>query len=91
MDAEGAKWALERALSATDAVLAVAAAALDPDAAERLSGALRAAKPYEPAPELPPAKTCQAPLRGMDRCGRPGAMMRCMEGVLLRGRCSDAP
>ena len=91
VDARLAKDALERALSVPDGPLGDAIAALDPGARVRLSVALRAANPYAEAPPMPGPKTCQAPLRGMDRCGRPGAMMRCLEGVLLRGRCQDAP
>lgn len=91
VDARLAKDALERALSAADGPLGDAIAALDPGARVRLSAALRAANPYEPAPDLADAKTCRAPLRGMDRCGKPGAMQRCMEKFLGRDRCADAP
>ena len=91
VDARLAQDGLRAALRAADGPLGDAIASLDPGERARLSGALRAADPYAEAPPMPAAKTCQAPLRGMDRCGRPGAMGRCMEAVLLRGRCSDAP
>jgi hypothetical protein len=91
VDARLAQDGLRAALAVPDGPLGDALASLDADERERLRIALRAAEPYAEAPPMPGPKTCQAPLRGMDRCGRPGAMMRCLEGVLLRGRCQDAP
>jgi hypothetical protein len=91
VDARLAQDGLRAALAVPDGPLGDALASLDPSERKRLGERLRAAEPYEPAPPMPGPKTCQAPLRGMDRCGRPGAMMRCLEGVLLRGRCTDAP
>jgi hypothetical protein len=83
VDAARARAALLAALSAADGPLGDALASLDPEQRQRLSGRFS-------APDLP-VKTCEAPKRGMDRCGRPGAMMRCMEDFIGRGRCSDAP
>jgi hypothetical protein len=90
-DAAMARTALREALRAADGPLGDATAALDPGERARLSAALRRSETYAEAPPLPEPKTCQAPLRGMDRCGKPGAMMRCMEKFLGRDRCSDAP
>lgn len=91
VDARLAQDGLRAALAVPDGPLGDALASLDPDERKRLGGLLRAANPYEPAPPMPGPKTCQAPLRGMDRCGKPGAMQRCMEKFLGRGRCQDAP
>lgn len=85
-----ARLHLRAALSEPDATLAAGIASLDPAERERLRDALRAADPYAEAPELS-VKRCQAPRRGMDRCGKPAGMAVCIEGILGRGACADAP
>lgn len=82
-----ARLHLRAALSEPADVLEAGIASLDPAERERLRIALSASDP----PELA-VKTCQAPRRGMDRCGRPpGGMAVCIEGILGRGACADAP
>jgi hypothetical protein len=82
VEAEQARAALLAALRAADGPLADACAALDPGQAQRLRIALSASEPG--------VKTCLAMARGLSHCGNP-ALVRCVEGWLGRGRCSDAP
>jgi hypothetical protein len=77
-----AESALRVALCEPDAALTVACAALDPGQAQRLRIALSASEPG--------AKTCLAMARGLPHCGNP-ALVRCVEGWLGRGACTDAP
>ena len=85
-----ARLHLRAALTEAQDVLEAGIASLDPAERERLSVALKAADPYAEAPELA-VKGCQAPRRGMDRCGKPAGMGVCIEGILGRGACADAP
>lgn len=85
-----ARLHLRAALTEDDATLEAGLASLDPADRERLRNALRASDPYAEAPELA-VKGCQAPARGMDRCGKPAGMAVCIEGLLGHSACADAP